>query len=132
MALKRKSRTEVAKLKDELWQLCRQIQFKKYGDVCYTCDKPISGSNRHLGHFIPSASGGAFLRWDLRNLRPQCYFDNINLGGHGSEYYRRLVEREGQEYVDQLFRDKQKTIKCDKWWLMEKISEYEKILERDK
>ncbi len=113
-------------LKKKLWELCKQITRKTYGNTCYACGKKgLEGSDWHTGHFIPSASGGAFLRYDLRNLRPECYNCNINLGGNGACYYRNLVAREGQEYVDQLFKDKQKIIKADWVWLQAKIAEYE-------
>ncbi len=126
--LKRKSRTNEAKLRDRLWELCKLITRKRYGNVCYTCGKAgLEGGSWQTGHCIPSASGGAYLRYDLRNLRPQCYNCNINLGSNGAEYYRRLVKSEGQKYVDQLFNDKQKIVKADKIWLENKISEYELI-----
>lgn len=124
--LKRKSKTEEAKLKDKLWELCKAITRKRYGNTCYTCGKPnLEGSSWQTGHFIPSSVGGFFLRYELRNLRPQCYYCNINLGGNGSAFYRKLVEKEGQAYVDELFRDKQRITKADKIWLQAKINEYE-------
>lgn len=42
----------------------------------------------------------------------------------GAEFYRRLVEIEGQEYVDQLFRDKQRITKARDY--------YEELLEKYK
>lgn len=117
-----------AQLKKKLWELVKQACRKKYGNVCYTCDKRgLEGSNWHTGHFIASSVCGATLRYDLRNLRPQCYYCNIHASGNGAEFYRRLVLNEGQEYVDQLFRDKQKVIKADVIWLMNKIKEYKEL-----
>lgn len=122
------------KLREELWAECKRIIRARYirSDGmwnCYTCDRLIDEpSKAQTGHFIPSASGGAFLRYDLRNLRVQDYYCNINLGGNGTEFYRRMVEEIGQEEVDKLFQDKNKTIKADKWWYMEKIKEYNDIL----
>ena len=57
----------------------------------------------HAGHFIPRAAGGLSLYFHEQNVHAQCYRCNINLGGNGSEYYRRMVERFGQEVVDELF-----------------------------
>lgn len=128
-AIKKVSKQPIAKIQKKLWELCRVIIKKWYGNTCYTCGKTrLSKHNRHTGHFIPKASCGAYLKYDLRNLRPQCYHCNINLGGNGAEFYKRMVEREGQEYVDQLFRDKQKTVKAYDHYLM-LISEYESIIE---
>jgi len=109
--LKRKSKSDTRKVQDELWQECRRITLSRYKDFCFTCDKPIAGSNRQLGHFIPNSTGGALLRYNLDNLRLQCYYCNINLGGNGSEFYPRLVKEKGQEYVDNLFKLKQQTVK---------------------
>lgn len=51
---------------------------------------------------------------------------NVWRGGMGAEYYRRMVEREGQEYVDELFKDKQKSVKAYDRYL-EQLAEYEKM-----
>lgn len=108
----------IGKLYKKLWVECRRIIRKKYQNEdgtwnCYTCDRLLDEpSKAQTGHFIPSGSCGAFLRADLRNLRIQCYHCNINLGGSGAEFYRRMVKEMGQKHVDQLFKDKQKTVKA--------------------
>ena len=121
------------KLKADLWELCKKIVRLRYIDeiiTCYTCDRRIDDlAQAHTGHFVPSAAGGASLRYDLRNLRVQCYHCNINLGGNGAEFYRRMVEEVGQKEVDSIFRDKQKIVKCDNIWLENKIKEYVQIYE---
>jgi hypothetical protein len=125
---------DVKKLKIKLWELCRHITRATYIKEdgcwdCFTCGKHIDvPAKAQTGHFIPSASGGAFLRYDLRNLRIQCYHCNINLGGNGSFFYKNLVEEKGQDYVDQIFKDKHKTVKADWVWFEEKIKEYTEIL----
>jgi len=110
--LKRKSKSDIRKIQDELWQECRRIILSRYPHVCYTCDKPVEGSNRQVGHFIPNSVGGALLRYNLDNLRIQCYYCNINLGGNGSEFYRKLLKEKGQEYIDKLFILKGQTTKA--------------------
>lgn len=128
--MKKKS---IKSLKTKLWELCKQIIRQRYQNKdgtwnCYTCGRRIDEpAKAQTGHFIPSGSCGAFLRYDLRNLRIQDYYCNINLGGNGAEFYKKLVEENGQEYVDQLFRDKQKIVKADIIWFADKIAEYEKI-----
>lgn len=123
-----------AQLKKELWELCKQIIRKRYQNPddtwnCFTCGRLIDEpSKAQTGHFIPSAAGGAFLRYDLRQLRIQDYFCNINLGGNGSAFYKNLVEEIGQEEVDQIFQDKQKIVKADVIFYSNKINEYKEIL----
>ena len=134
--LRRKSKTDIAKLKEQLWQLCREFAKNKYKQKdgthrCFTCDKPIEKANCQLGHFIPNASCGALLRYHPHNLRLQCYYDNINLGGNGSEFYRQLVETEGQAYVDNIFRLKQKTVKADILFYQKLIELYTQGVEKD-
>ena len=129
--LKRKSKSETRKVQDELWQECRRIIKSRYPShyrtwTCFTCDKPISKSNCQLGHFIPNSVGGALLRYNLDNLRLQCYYCNINLGGNGSEFYPRLVKEKGQEYVDKLFQLKGQTTKAlDHYKML--LDEYKKL-----
>ena len=110
--LKRKSKSETRKVQDALWQECRRIILSRYPHVCYTCDKPVIGSNRQVGHFIPNSVGGALLRYNLDNLRIQCYYCNINLGGNGSTFYKKLLEEKGQAHIDNLFILKGQTTKA--------------------
>lgn len=75
---------------------------------------------------------GAYLRYDLRNLRPQCYRCNIDLSGNGAIFYRLMVEREGQEYVDELFRDKQKVVRANLGFYLEMVDRYTQMTEKAK
>ena len=109
-------KTPLKKITDALWEECRRIVKAKYIKngkyYCYTCDREISGSGCQLGHFIPRSVGGALLRFHLDNLRLQCYNCNINAGGFGAEYSRRLIKEIGQERVDYLFILKRKSVKA--------------------
>jgi hypothetical protein len=125
----------VTTLKKKLWDECKRIIRKRYQREdgmwnCFTCERLIDEPFKaQTGHCIPSSTCGAFLRYDFRNLRIQCYMCNINGGGQGALFYKRLVETEGQEYVDKLFQDKHVSIKADVWWYTEKINDYKGILE---
>lgn len=124
----------MGKLKKQLWELCRQIVFKRYqnaaGEVfCYTSGQgPLTGSNRHLGHFVPSSVGGALLRYDLDNLRPQSYVENVHKSGNWPVYYEKLVAEIGQERVDALLAKRGQTVKADILFYQNKIEEYEALL----
>lgn len=121
------------KLKEELWELCKKIVRARDGNVCIICGKSnLEGSGWHTGHFLPSSTCGAYLRYDLRNLHSSCYNCNINLGGNGAMFYKILVSKFGQDFVDRLFVDKQKIIKADEIFYNSKINEYEKIQDWDK
>lgn len=117
------------KLKQDLWKLCKQIIRKRYGNTCYTCEAfPLEGSNWHTGHFIASSVCGMYLRFDLRNLRPQCYRCNISLSGNGAVFYENMREREGQDYVDSIFADKLREQKENRVFIQGLIDSYTEIL----
>lgn len=126
--LKRKSRTPLAKLKDELWELCKLLTRKKHGYRCYTCGKDVEFP--HTGHFITDATCSTELSYDLRNLRPQCYRCNMNLSGNWVAFEANLIRDHGQEYVDELKKRNQATkgLQYDILWYQRKIEEYKALL----
>lgn len=127
--LKRKSRSELARLKSRLWELCKLITRKRYGSTCYTCGKTgLSGWNQQTGHMWAKASLGTHLKYDLRVLRIQCATCNQFKGGMGADFYAKMLKIEGKEYMDQLENERQILIKANKEWFIEKIKEYKEIL----
>jgi hypothetical protein len=127
--LKRTRLDNVGKLKKELWALCRQLTFKKYGNDCYTCGaRELSGSNLHCGHFITKSTCSAELAYGLSNLRPQCYRCNIHLSGNWVAYELHLVE-DGVD-VEELKRLNRETkgLQYDRLWYQSKIQEYKALL----
>ncbi len=125
---KRHKKSELKKLKERLWQLCREITIKRDGSDCFTCNsKDLQGSNRQLGHFISSSICSTELRYDLKNLRIQCYACNINKSGNWLAYENRLIREYGEEYVKELKERNEKTkgrmYRQD--WYEGKIKEYE-------
>lgn len=129
--LKKKSKAKISTIQNKLWLLCKAIIKLTYEPYCFTCGRPVSGMNDHTAHFIPKAACGAYLKYDLRNLRRCCYYCNIHLGGNGSMYYKRMVETEGQEYVDKLFEDRQVIVNAMDHYVM-LIDQYTKLLQETK
>lgn len=129
MKSKRKKIKKVSakSLHNKIWPLCREIIIKLHGTNCYTCSqKGLKGANLHIGHFIPRSTCGAYLKYDLRNLRPQCYRCNIFGGGMGAEFYRRLVEDNTQNYVNNIFADRLRVCKLQTR-IEELLPEYQKL-----
>lgn len=127
--LKKVRKDTVGKLKTKLWQLCREIIFKQHGSDCYTCPaKSLSGSNRHVGHFISSSVCSAELRYSLGNLRTQCYRCNIHLSGNWISYESHL-KHDGID-VEELKQRNRETIgmKADIIYYQNKIEEYQTLL----
>lgn len=129
---KKPKKTPIKTLKNKLWELCKQLVRKRDGNVCIICGKTgLEGSSWHTGHFLPSSTCGAFLRYDLRNLHSSCYNCNINLGGNGAMFYKKLVYIYGQDFVDKLFEDKNVITKADEYFYKSKTEEYTKIQDWD-
>lgn len=129
--LRRKSKTPLAKAKDQLWELCKKITRDRYGNTCYTCHKQgLEGSNWHTGHFLTDSTCSTELSYDLRNLRPQCYHCNINLSGNWVTFETRLIADHGAAYVEELKQRNQATKgkKYDILWYLSKIEEYRGLM----
>lgn len=110
--LRAKSKLSISKIQRQIWEEVKRIVRRDYPHVCYTCGKSCEGSNLHTGHMWAKASLGAYLKYDLRLLRPQCYFCNINCGGQGAIFYKKMLDEKGKKYMEQLERDKQVTVKA--------------------
>ena len=106
--LKRKSKTPLAKAKQNLWEECKRITRMRYMNNdgtwnCYTCGKLINeAKNAHTGHFIPSSVCSTEMRYDLDNLRIQDYNCNINKSGNWIEYEKHLNKEKGPGFTDKL------------------------------
>ena|SRR3990172_9878946 len=124
--MKQKSLTS---LKAKLWKLCREIIGKRYPSVCFTCGRAVEGSGKQLGHFIPSSVGGAGLRYNLDQLRWQCYNCNINKSGNWPAFLENLTKELGKDKVDALIFLKNKITSADRYFYESKIEQYTKVLE---
>jgi hypothetical protein len=105
---KRKVKRPITKLQGKLWEECKRITRLRYqlhdGTYkCYTCDAHLEvPAKAHTGHFIPSSVCSTEMRYDLGNLRVQCYRCNINLSGNWIEYEKRLNQEMGAGYTEKL------------------------------
>jgi hypothetical protein len=96
---------DIKHLRKKLWIVLTAYIKKRDGRKCITCGKDIlPGKGLHSGHFIPSKICGVELRYDEYNVHVQCFFCNRNMGGFGAMYYIKMIEKYGQERVDELFR----------------------------
>jgi len=127
---KRHSKTDLRRAKDKLWELTRKIVFRTYGTNCYTCPKTnLTGVNCQGGHVPwPTSILSTECRYDIRFIRAQCYNCNINNGGMGAVALKKmLAEGIDIEAMETLNREtKGKPYPLD--WHLQKIQEYEQIL----
>lgn len=99
--LRKRGKSDRKKLEDKLWELCKKIIRTKYTPVCYTCNrKELEGMNWQTGHGKPKGALPLLFKYDLRNLRPQCFNCNMNLGGMSDIFIAKLEkEKEGKEFL---------------------------------
>ena len=111
-------------------QYVRQSQSDPHTGIgqCVTCGEVKHYKELQAGHFIPQAQGNA-VKWDLRNIHPQCYRCNINLGGNGAEYYPYMEEVYGKEVIDELRRLSNTSVKITRQEHQEAIEDLNKLLE---
>lgn len=122
-------KTPITKLKKQLWAITRELAFKLYGGDCYTCGaRNLVGSNRHLGHFIPSSICSAEIRYSLDNLRSQCYRCNIHLSGNWIAFEEHLI-KDGIDTNELKQRNRNMVgMKADSLFYINKIAEYSTLL----
>lgn len=126
-----KKKSELQKIKEKLWEVVRSFVKKRDGPICIPCKKEgLSGAGQHGGHFIPSSTCGMFLRYDIRNVHSSCYHCNINLGGNGAMFYKSLEESYGSEFVENIFKDKNKSVKWGVKELELMMNNYKALLDK--
>lgn len=125
--LRRKSKTDLAKKKDKLWELCKQLTRKLHGHHCYTCGQYSEAP--HTGHFITDSTCSTELSYSLDNLRPQCYRCNIHLSGNWTAFEERLIRDHGPDFVENLKKRNRDTkgLKYDVLWYDKKINDYQEL-----
>lgn len=129
---KRRQKSDLAKAKETLWNLCREIVKARGGYKCYTCGKIKRKKGAlHTGHYIASSLCSVELRYELGNLARQCYACNINRSGNTLRFQKYLIRDHGQEFVDELWTrneaTKGKTYPLQ--WFLDKTKEYQSILD---
>lgn len=94
---------------------------KDYG-LCITCGNKKGFKEADAGHFI-SGRGNAVL-FDERIVNFQCKRCNKWLHGNFEAYYSVMINRYGQEVVNQMIRLKHKVLKMTEYDYLSKYEEY--------
>lgn len=84
---------------------------------CVTCGKRVPWTEIQAGHFVKR--GHAAVRWDTRNVYPQCSGCNLYLNGAQDQMALHIVRKHGQETLEDLLRLKHST----KRWTMPELRE---------
>lgn len=123
----KKKVVSITLLKKKLWDECRRIVRKRFncdGEYyCFTCGNltPIP----HTGHIIASSLCSMEMRYNLDNLRLQCYMCNIYKSGNWVGFYEAL----GKDYIENLIKlnNQTKGRSYHRDWILNKTEEYKKL-----
>ena len=85
------------------------------GGFCFDCGEYAEGQQFQSGHFEPSGSCGALLRFHPHNMHGQigkcnCKYQQEKVK---IDYTLKMIDKYGRKYVDHLKQLKQKSIKAD-------------------
>lgn len=97
--------------------------------ACVTCGKLLHWKDAHAGHFISRRHMS--VRWDERNVHPQCCGCNTFNGGQLDEYSAYIINSYGMNTFDELRQMKNQTRKWTRSELTDLIARYESILKSD-
>lgn len=104
-----------------------------FGGKCFDCGKEAVGQNFQCGHWIPSGSGGAILRYHPHNMHGQKGGCNSKFQQEKVKinYTMKMIDKYGKEYVDKLRFMKNKNIQADIIFYTTMIELYKKGIEQD-
>lgn len=121
--LRKKAKSKsLAWWKNKLWTVFSIYIRKRDKFICFTCGRKGEGSGIHAGHFINKSIGGLGLYFHEQNVHAQCYHCNINLGGNGATYARRLEEVYGKELINELWQLKNQNL------VQYRIEDYQRLI----
>lgn len=89
---------------------------------CVTCPKLMHWKESDCGHWIKRQHRA--VRWDERNVGPQCTRCNHFLGGAQDEFAQHIVALHGVSVLDELLRLKHTVVKRTRTDLEQMIENY--------
>jgi hypothetical protein len=97
----------VKSLKKDAWDVFSEYIRRHYADddgyvQCVTCQKTAHWKEMQGGHFLSRTHN--IILFDERNVHPQCPYCNGPKSGNITAYQAFMLEKYGQETVDELFR----------------------------
>jgi hypothetical protein len=103
--MKKPTVSSLKKKLDKVFSLWIRKQYTSHqGYVrCYTCGARKRFNEIQAGHFISRANNS--LRYDQRNVKPQCVACNIFKHGNIPEYANHLIDEYGAEIIATLTKE---------------------------
>lgn len=121
----------VSQLKTKCWELCSEYNRRKDADwrgyaKCCTCPTIKQWKEGDAGHFLGGRTNG--ILFDDRGIHFQCKPCNGFRGGEQAIYKDFMLERYGQEVIDELYAQRKAEKQFSKQELIEKILWYQETL----
>ena len=112
----RKAKTERDKASDDMMHYIRVMRCLEatglaFIGICITCERKFHIDSLQAGHCI-SGRRNAVL-FDVMNIYNQCYCCNVIMHGRRKKYEQMLVDRYGQEWMDNRKRRAKRVIHND-------------------
>ena len=124
----KKAKRDLEKISHDFIRTRDSVQFglPNIGGYCFDCGKLTTGQNFQAGHWIPSGSGGALLRYHPQNIHGQASGCNC---GYNQEmvkinYTRAMTQKYGEKRCSELLGLKNRTIKADILFYLKMIELY--------
>lgn len=121
----------IGKLKSDLDTVFSRYVRLKHADrsgnvTCFTCKKLFHWKKIQNGHYI--SRNCLATRFDENNCRPQCWGCNGYGRGKPLEFEEGLKRQLGDEFVEEMKRNRHSVTKLTEEWYREKISYYKKLV----
>lgn len=122
------AKKSIASLKKLLWKLFTAYIKRRDKNICCTCGKYVTGREAGGGHYVPKGACGLEYYFHEQNVHCQCSSCNCYLGGNHPAYRAFLLQRYGQETIDDVERNYRNPYKGDSYtWLIDKIEYYKNL-----
>lgn len=127
-----KKKPSLSSMEDKLDSLFSQYVRRTHADAggtvrCVTCPKLMFWKESDCGHFVKRQHRA--IRWDERNVGPQCTRCNHFMGGVQDQFAQHIIAAHGLHVLDELLRLKHTVFKVTRMFLEEQIEAYRMKLE---
>ena len=122
--MKRKKKSIKTKLKEKLWELCKEYIKLRDQNICQKCNEYVEKTNCHTSHVIPKSHGNV-LRFDPLNLKIFCYHHHINWWHKNPVEAGEWFKDKFPERYDYLMERKETLVKFTESDYQDMINDYE-------
>lgn len=124
MTEKTKTTSQLKKELDRVFSIWVRMQgAEDFNNSCYTCGKYLPVKQLQAGHFIGRRQGQA-IRWEPRNVKPQCLNCNVFRRGNLPRFAEHLMQEYGPTIISDLNLQSEQILKLGKRDVLNLINQY--------